>query len=31
VEAVHGQQALHYLVSHAPGAVDLIVLDLAMP
>ncbi len=31
VEAAHGQQALHYLVSHAPGAVDLIVLDLVMP
>src|SRR3954463_14824803 len=31
VEAVHGQQALHYLVSNEPRAVGLILLDLAMP
>lgn len=31
VEAAHGQQALHYLVSHPAGAVDLILLDLVMP
>jgi CheY-like chemotaxis protein len=30
-EAAHGQQALHYLVSGALDAVDLIVLDLMMP
>jgi CheY-like chemotaxis protein len=31
VEAENGQRALHFLVSNAPGAVDLIVLDLQMP
>ena len=31
VEAAHGQQALHYLVSNPAGAVDLILLDLVMP
>lgn len=30
-EAAHGQQALHFLVSNARPAVDLIVLDLSMP
>jgi CheY-like chemotaxis protein len=31
VEAAHGQEALHFLVSNAPPAVELIVLDLEMP
>src|SRR5215207_307762 len=31
VEAAHGQEALHFLVSNAPPSVALIVLDLQMP
>jgi CheY-like chemotaxis protein len=31
VEAAHGQEALHFLVSNAAPAVSLIVLDLQMP
>lgn len=31
IEARNGQEALHYLVSNAPPAVELILLDLQMP
>jgi CheY-like chemotaxis protein len=31
VEAAHGQEALHFLVSNAPRTIELILLDLQMP